>query len=202
MYKFPSHIPFRYLSDYVEGHLSISQRVQIEAHLAVCMTCSATVQRIGAGRDVTRAGGSEETPRTLIDRFRRLFRFLTRRSSTVPVRRPRIPAVLHFDSLQRTGPSGLRSRKPGTRQFLFRTAAEAIDLRIEPAGVAWTVSGQVLGESIARGRAILQSAAGTTEADFNELSEFILPGLQAGMYTLILDLESVEVEIEELRIGM
>jgi hypothetical protein len=96
---------------------------------------------------------------------------------------------------------GVRSGKPGTRQLLFSTGVDEIDLRIEPEGDSWTVSGQVLGESAAGGRAVLQSDMSVSQADLNGLSEFVLPSVQAGIYKLILDLEHVEVEIEELKVG-
>jgi hypothetical protein len=36
----------------------------------------------------------------------------------------------------------------------------------------------------------------------NELNEFTLPPVEAGTYKLILNLADVEVEIEEIRIGL
>jgi hypothetical protein len=113
----------------------------------------------------------------------------------------RILAALHFDSLGLAPAFGVRSGKPGARQLLFHAGVDEIDLRIEPAGEAWSVSGQVLGKATAHGRAILQGAESLSQAVLNELSEFTLPPVQAGTYTLILSLAEVDVEIEELRIG-
>ena len=84
----------------------------------------------------------------------------------------------------------------------FHAGVDEIDLRIEPAGQVWTVSGQVLGGSAANGRAILQGTSGISQTVLNELSEFTLPPVQAGTYKLILSLANVDVEIEEIRIGL
>jgi hypothetical protein len=114
----------------------------------------------------------------------------------------RILAALHFDSVGLAPAFGVRSGKPGARQLLFHAGVDEIDLRIEPAGQAWTVSGQVLGGSAANGRAILQGTAGISQTTLNELSEFTLPPVQAGSYKLVLSLANVDVEIEEIRIGL
>jgi hypothetical protein len=59
----------------------------------------------------------------------------------------------------------------------------------------------VLGESATGGTVVLQGDSGQTQADLNELSEFVLPSVEAGTYKLILNLANVDVEIEDLRIG-
>jgi hypothetical protein len=115
--------------------------------------------------------------------------------------RRRVLAVLHFDSVGLAPAFGMRSGKPGARQLLYHAGSEEIDLRIEPAGQMWAVSGQILGESITGGKAVLQGAEGTSEAALNELSEFVLPPVLAGTYKLTFSLANADVEIEEIRIG-
>jgi anti-sigma factor RsiW len=201
MNEFPFHIPFRQLTDYAQGRLPLTQRMQIEAHVATCVTCSAKVARLkqlmGLQTDT-----SDDAPLPLMTRVKKFFQDRAVRQSAASERRGRILAVCHFDSRQRTGSFGVRAGRPGTRQLLFSTGVSEIDLRIEPAGLLWAVSGQILGESVARGRVILESPLGTTQAHLNELSEFNLPSVEAGTYRLILNLENVEIEIDELRIGM
>jgi hypothetical protein len=48
----------------------------------------------------------------------------------------------------------------------------------------------------------LQGTAGISQTTLNELSEFTLPPVQAGSYKLVLSLANVDVEIEEIRIGL
>ena len=202
MNESPFHISFRQLSDYVEGRLPLTQQMPIKAHLAICTACSDKAARLEHLMGLMHTDRSEDAPLSLIARVKKLFRLGAVSQSTPSRRRRRFLAVLHFDSMKRTGALGVRSGKPGTRQLLFSTGADEIDLRIEPAGPVWTVSGQVLGKSVVRGRAILQSPVSTTQANLNELSEFILASVEAGTYNLILNLESVEIEIDELRIGV
>ncbi|HSL29478.1 MAG TPA: zf-HC2 domain-containing protein [Anaerolineales bacterium] len=202
MKNFPFHIAFHQLADYVEGRLSLSERMQMEAHLATCEKCSAKVARLAALVGAMRTDTGEDAPQGLLDRVKKLFRSRPVLQAPATPARRRVPAVLHFDSMTASGGLHIRSGRAGTRQLLFSTGVDEIDLRIEPSGLVWNVSGQVLGESVLGGKAILQSSAGTIESDLNELSEFILPSVQAGTYTLILNLDNVEVEIEDLRIGL
>jgi hypothetical protein len=95
----------------------------------------------------------------------------------------------------------VRSGKPGSRQLLFSTNVDEIDLRIEPEGQSWLISGQVLGETGGQGMVVLAGASGMSETTLNELSEFTLPPVQAGTYKLILSLATVDVEIEEIKVG-
>jgi hypothetical protein len=85
---------------------------------------------------------------------------------------------------------------------LFSTGSDEIDLRIEPANEEWIISGQVLGESAVKGRAILQGPSGLRQTTFNELSEFTLPAVPSGTYKLILSLTNVDVELEEIEVGL
>jgi len=190
------------LADYVEGNLPLTQRVELETHLAVCSRCSGELAELERLIGLMRADTSEDAPTSVIDRAVRLFRSRTKPKSASSDFRNRISAVLHFDSIGLAPAFGVRSGKPGARQLLFHAGLDEIDLRIEPAGEAWLLSGQVLGESNAGGIAVLQGAEGTSEAALNELSEFTLPAVPKGVYTLILNLTNVEVEIEELKIGL
>jgi anti-sigma factor RsiW len=201
MNRFLFHLPFDQLADYVEGRLAIPERKQLEAHLSVCVMCSAKVMRMQRLVELMRTDTSEDAPPSLIARVKDLFRSHHTPQSRLESARTRILAALSFDSLGMRRAVGVRSGKPGTRQLLFSTGVDEIDLRIEPEGDSWTVSGQVLGESAAGGRAVLQSDMSVSQAELNGLSEFVLPSVQAGIYKLILDLEHVEVEIEELKVG-
>jgi hypothetical protein len=201
MNKYPDHLPFHQLVDYVEGRLPLTERAELEAHLVACVTCSAKVVRLEHLIDLMRTDKSEDVPPTVVTRVKRLFRSRSVPEATSSGFRRTFLAVLHFDSMGLTQAFGVRSGKPGSRQLLFSTGVDEIDLRIEPAGQAWTVSGQILGESATGGTVVLKGDLGETQADLNEMSEFVLPSIEAGTYKLILNLENVDVEIEDLRIG-
>ncbi len=64
------------------------------------------------------------------------------------------------------------------------------------------VSGQVLGGGTDNGVAVLQSTADMNQTAFNELSEFILPPVQVGTYKLVLNLSNLDVEIDEIVVGL
>jgi hypothetical protein len=202
MNLFPKHIPFRQLADYIEGEIPLDRRVDLDAHLSVCDQCSRELAQLERMISSMRSDTNENAPASIVDRAIRLFES---RKAPVPESsdlRQHVLAVLHFDSIGLTPAFGVRAGTPGARQLLFSTHVNEIDLRIEPVDQSWLVSGQVLGMQTANGTAILQGEAGSSEAVLNELSEFTLPPVQAGTYKLILSLPNVEVEIEEIRIGL
>jgi hypothetical protein len=199
---FPDHISFGHLVDYVEGNLPLDQRVDLELHVATCSRCYAELSELERLLGLMRTDDSQTAPSSLIDRAKDLFRLRNVPTTPPSGLRSRILAALHFDSLGLAPAFGVRSGKPGARQLLFSTGTDEIDLRIEPAGQEWIVSGQVLGESAASGRAILQGPSALSQTTLNELSEFTLPPVQPGIYKLILSLENVDVELEEIRIGL
>ncbi|HEU0294605.1 MAG TPA: zf-HC2 domain-containing protein [Anaerolineales bacterium] len=201
MSKVTNHIPFRHLVDYVEGNLPLDMRVDLELHVADCSRCAGELAQLERLVALMRTDTSQDASASVIQRAVDLFRPRTVRTSISSGLHGRILAALHFDSLGLAPAFGVRSGKPGVRQLLFHGGLDEIDLRIEPTGEAWTVSGQVLGKSTAYGRAILQGAVSISQAVLNELSEFTLPPVQAGTYKLILSLADVDVEIEEIRIG-
>jgi hypothetical protein len=201
MNKFSEHLPFRQMADYLEGDLPLDKRVDLEAHVAGCSHCSDELTRLEDILELMRTDDNQDAPSSVINRAVDLFRSRTVLVPTSTGLRRRVLAVLHFDSA-RLGPAfGMRSGRPRARQFLFSSNMNEIDLRIEPTGQAWTVSGQVLGESTTGGVAVLQGVEGTSEAALNEMSEFTLSPVQTGTYKLILNLTDLDVEIDEIRIG-
>jgi hypothetical protein len=202
MNPFPKHIPFRQMSDYVSGDLPLLDRVDVDAHVAVCSRCAAELAELERLIGLMRDDLSEDAPPHVIKRALKLFRKRSEQKNASSDFRRRLLAVLHFDSDGLAPAFGVRSGKPGATQLLFSTNVNEIDLRIEPAGEEWLISGQVLGGETTSGTAILRGAAGARETSLNELNEFTLPPVEAGTYKLILNLMDVEVEIEEIRIGL
>jgi hypothetical protein len=199
---FPDHFSFGQLVDYVMGDLPLDQRVDLELHVATCSRCFEELAQLERLIGLMSTDNSQDAPVSIINRAKDLFRLRSVPTPPVTGLRSRILAALHFDSLGLAPAFGVRSGKPGARQLLYSTGTDEIDLRIEPAGEGWIVSGQVLGKSAASGRAILQGPSGLSQTTLNELSEFTLPPIPAGVYKLILSLVNVDVELEEIRIGL
>jgi anti-sigma factor RsiW len=196
-----SHIPFSRLVDLAEGRLLPDERAHLETHLAACSRCSDEAAQLERLIGLMRTDTTEDAPPPVIARAVQLFQAQRLPASAAPGLRRHILAVLRFDSVGLAPAFGVRSGEPSARQLLFSSEAYDIDLRIEPAGQAWIVSGQVLGESTAGGQAELHGVTGANPAALNEQSEFTLPAVAAGRYKLILHLADVDVELDELKIG-
>jgi anti-sigma factor RsiW len=194
---FSSHLSFERLADLVEGHLSPAEQSQVLAHLADCTRCAAEKAWLERVIGLMRTDTTEDAPPAVIARARRLFQ--TRVAST-PAERRRIPALVQFDSRQRPLALGVRSGQPAARQLLLKAEDCDLDVRITPAGTNWQVSGQVLGPDI-NGQVELQGEAGAILVDLNDLGEFSLPPTSPGVYSLILRLGDLEVELPPLEIG-
>jgi hypothetical protein len=141
---------------------------------------------------------SEDAPPAVIARARRLFR---PQAAPTPPERRRIPALLRFDSRQQPLALGVRSGQPAVRQLLLKAEDYDLDVRIIPAGADWQVSGQLLGPTV-NGQIELQGDAGILQAALNDLGEFSLPPTSSGVYSLILRLGNLEVELPQLEIGV
>ena len=145
-------------------------------------------------------------------------------SSHLNIEPRRIPAWLYFDSLQRPLALGIRSGQPAVRQLLFKAENYDLDMRITPAGADWRISGQLLGPEpngqveLRRAadrrdsfgcevqhrlpdRSGSQGVAGMVQAELNDLGEFSLPPASPGIYSLILHLGNLEVELLQLEMG-
>jgi hypothetical protein len=196
------HVPDRTLAEYSTGELSLLKRVEVETHIAGCSSCA---EKLVAMKDLIakmRGDASLNSPPNIIDRAVRAFQSKNSHSASLSGLAGRVLAILRFDSSGLAPVFGVRSGMLGTRQLLFSAGPDEIDLRIEPADQDWTVSGQILGKSPPGGKAILAGqSSDMREVPLNELSEFVITPVQAGVYKLILVLNKTEIEIEEIRIG-
>ena len=86
------------------------------------------------------------------------------------------------------------------RQLLFRAAELGLDIHVASTGSTWTISGQVLG-SDEGGLVALQGQVATSQVTLNDLSQFTLPPVTSGTYTLIVQLKDTVIEIPTLEIG-
>jgi hypothetical protein len=109
--------------------------------------------------------------------------FRSRAAEAEPSLLRRVVAALSFDSMQPGLAYGVRSGQAAARQMLYSAGDNDLDLRVQPVGDAWVVSGQVLG-ACTGGRVELKGTDAEVSAVLNELCEFTLPGVAAGDYTL------------------
>lgn len=196
-----SHVSFGQLVDLIEDRLKPGERAQLQTHLADCAQCSNELAHLEHLVGLMRTDTAEDAPAPVLAHAVNLFQTQPARMPVALGLRHRLLAALRFDSIGLAPAFGVRAGEPRARQLLFSAEAHEIDLRIEPAGAAWIISGQVLGESAAGERAELHGVTGDTQAAFNAQSEFVLPPVAAGRYKLILHLAHVDVEVDELRIG-
>ena len=195
-------IPFMRLVDLVEGRLGPEDEAQLRMQLVDDDRAAADVrwlERVVAAMRPSTVW-DEAPPEELVERAIRLFRPPSSSGSPNPLQRVR--AMLDFDSLYAPQPLGLRSGQPIERQLLFTAGELSVDLRIIPLGTLWSLAGQVLGPSTGGGQVALASAATGAEATLNELSEFMLPPVPAGDYTLTLRVGGVQIEIDKLQVGL
>ncbi len=192
------HIRFAGLVDLVDGRLSPADQAQIQSHLAICARCAAQAAWLERVIGLMRSDSAEDPPAYAIQRVLRMF---PPRGVPEPSRlRQRVAALLRFDSAQAPWALGVRAGLTTARHLLFNAEGHDLDLRIQPSGPLWEVSGQVLGPE-GSGQVELQGPTRSVRAALNELSEFRLPPVPAGSYTLVVHLADVEIEVGGLKVG-
>lgn len=196
------HLPFEKLADLAEERLPATERAAAQAHVSGCSRCSTQLARIEQTINLMRTDETEDAPRHAVASVLNLFRTRTAAAAaSEPSLVQRVLAALNFDSMQASPAYGVRSGQATARQMLFSAGENDIDLRVQPSGEAWVVSGQVLGECAGGSIRLEGTAATEVVAELNELCEFTLPAVPSGSYTLRLRLDEVEVEVPELRLG-
>jgi anti-sigma factor RsiW len=191
------HLTFEKIADLAEGRLLTAERESAKAHLSGCSCCSAQFAHLEQTINLMRADKTEDAPRDVLSSVVNMFR---QRAEAKPSLVRRVLAALSFDSAQVAPAYGVRSGQATARQMLYSAGDNDLDLRVQPSGDAWVVSGQVLGECAAGGRVELAGADTEIAGELNELCEFTLAAVPSGSYTLRLRLSEVEVEIPELHL--
>lgn len=196
-----SHIPFETLADFAE-HRLVPDKPAV-AHLATCQHCAQEFTRLENLVRLMRTDDAIDAARDVRARAVALFR---RAPLTKPSLKERLVASLSFDSLNMSQAYGVRSAASAAaltaRQMLFEVGDVTLDLRItENEESEWMVSGQLVGDDCARGRVVLQNAERTLETTLNDVCEFALPRVPAGVYGVRFDLETTEISIPDLRLG-
>lgn len=197
---FSHHIPFTTLVDLAEGRLTAEGSAEFEAHAAACSRCAEQKTRIEQAIELMRADAAEEVPDHLLLNAMSLFRKRAA-SPASPSGVRRILAALRFDSEQRSPAFGVRTGQPApARRLLFKAEENDVDVRIKASGEGWIVSGQIFGEC-SGAEAELRGEFDVVRGQLDELCEFTLPAVSAGMYTLRLRLGDAEIEIPDLALG-
>jgi hypothetical protein len=192
------HLSFALLADFAEGRASPDAAAQ--AHLARCRQCADELAWLADALQLLRARELEEPPPRAVSLTKALFR---QRAARPAPRRP-ILAVLGFDSSAATPAFALRSAGAAERQLIFHAPPYSIELRIRQLGERWAVAGQLLGDEPALapgGRAEILGADDGASAEMSQLSEFELPPVRPGQYTLTLLLGELILVVPALGLG-
>lgn len=191
-------ISLEQLVDLAEGRLSAAEAETLRARLVADASAAAELAWLQRVIGLMRSDDSEDPPLHVVNRALRLFR--SQPAPAQPGLLQRVLAVLQFDSLTAQPAFGVRSGQTGLRQVLYQAAGRDLDLRIVTVAAGWQVTGQVLGAD-EPGEVELRGANGTAHTQLNEVSEFELAPVPAGVYRLTLRQGELEIVIEELILG-
>jgi anti-sigma factor RsiW len=192
------HIPFSRLVDLADGRLGADDQAEIEPHLRACPLCASDLAWLRRVIELMRADGTTNPPAHVVAAAKRLFR-KPAMPGGLPARK-QLSATLHFDSMQAPVAMGLRAGAQADRQMLFTTADYLVDLRIVPSGALWAVSGQLLGADAGE-QVELRSPTRMARVPLNDMSEFALPPMPPGSYTLTVGLADLDITITDLELG-
>jgi hypothetical protein len=189
-----SDINYEQLVDLAEGRIASADANMVRQQIANTPAASelAALDRLV---QLMRSDKSEDAPSYVIQRALRLMR------QPAPERGGlrRLLALVQFDSYHQPLAAGVRSGPDAVRQMLFVAEDTELDLRIVPENGLWRIAGQVLGADTA-GSITLSGAEADHEVALNELSEFQLPPVHKGSYSLILRTGTYEI-VAEMEIG-
>lgn len=197
MNLFSSHLSYETLVDLVDGRIAPDQRAHYQSHLSHCQQCATELNRVQRLLTRMNRDTSRDAPPFAIARALQLFKPL----AVAPPERHSWLALLRFDSGLSPMPAvGLRSEQATARQLLYNVNEYDLDLRIEPSGATWSITGQLLGPT-ARGAVALVSAEQRWQEPLNDLGEFSFSTLAVGEYQLIVTLPEADIAIPSLMLG-
>lgn len=185
------HIPLEDMVDLARSLLSSAEEDAIRTHVAGCASCTVQLARVEHMLELASADKSEQVPSELVARAVRLMR--QRRAAPAPPTRQRTLAALRFDSARAPLALGRRGGPGAARQLVFSGEGQDVDVRIKASGASWAVWGQLLG-AVADGQVELAGPV-RVRTTLNPLGEFSLPPVPQGAYTLLLQLQDVEISM-------
>jgi hypothetical protein len=185
---------FERLIDYLDGKLTKEEGERVEAHLSTgCTSCAEARDWYVNVRRIAESDDSLEPPAWVLKRAVRIFE--AKRRPRLAERIGQVVASLVFDSLARPALSGVRSTETTNRQLLYRANDYSIDLQIAPSDAGADLIGQVLREGEAAFESVSNlhlrltgenSYTATTDA----MGEFVIRGVEHGVYDLLVELGS------------
>jgi len=194
---FSPHINFTELADIADEQSQPAAETRL--HLTTCSHCAKELHTLRQAIGLMRIDDVDNAPASLIKSAKAMFR--NRGANREPSRLARVLAALTFDSLTAKPAFGLRSGTTTGRQLVYSTEMADIDLRVSPQSGEWEIAGQILGSSESRGNVKLVSDTFSASADLNELAEFGFQSVPSGIYTMLVHLPELEIEIPPLQLG-
>jgi len=194
---FSPHISFTELADIADEQSQPAAETLL--HLTTCSHCAKELQTLRQAIGLMRIDDVDNAPASLIKSAKAMFR--NRGANREPSRLARVLAALTFDSLTAKPAFGLRSAATTGRQLVYSTEMADLDLRVSPQSGEWEIAGQILGSSESRGNVKLVSDTFSASADLNELAEFGFQSVPSGIYTMLVHLPELEIEIPPLQLG-
>lgn len=191
-------LPYELLVDLAEGRLPAQEAATLRTQLASDPAAAAELTALETLIDLMRSDQGEDAPEHVIARAARLVR------SPSPTPAPNllqpIIAMLRGDSWQMPLAAGLRAGSGAPRSLAYSAEAWDVDLQLDRQPGGWQLRGQLLGPELT-GSVVLNGGEAPITAEISELGEFALPPLQAGIYTLQLQLGERTIVIEQLELG-
>jgi hypothetical protein len=196
-----SHIPYEKLADLAERRLPSEEEKLTREHVTDCLDCDSQFRELERVVRLMCSDKAEDAPRDTLNFALSLYRSRADRPKQSLV--TRILAALTFDSAEMTPAFGVRSgTQTEARQLLFHAGDTDLDIRVTPSDERWIVSGQLLGdENIGEGSIELEGETAQVSSHLNDLSEFTLPPVPDGSYTLRLRLTNTEIEVPRFNLG-
>ena len=188
-----AHIEFETLVDIAEARANLETLEPAMSHLAGCSTCADELNRLKQLIVMMRSDAADDAPHDVLEAALKIFQH-------EELQLPRIVAVLTFDSLNAGRALGMRSFHTASRQMLYSAQDTDVDLRIAVQNEECILTGQVIRRDCLGGRVTVAGSTGSAETTLNDLCEFTLPAVPVGVYSLVVKLHDVEIEIPELEL--
>lgn len=188
-----AHIEFETLVDIAEARATLETLEPAMSHLASCSTCADELNRLKQLIVMMRSDAADDAPHDVLEAALKIFQH-------EELHLPRIVAVLTFDSLDAGRALGMRSFHTASRQMLYSAQDTDVDLRIAVQNEECILAGQVIRRDCLGGRVTVAGSTGSAETTLNDLCEFTLPAVPVGVYSLVVKLHDVEIEIPELEL--
>ena len=189
-------IVYNQLADLAEGRLPAAAAAALRRRVAADPAAAAELAALEELIALMRGDDSVAAPEPVIARAVRLMR----PPAPAPGPLARLVATLRGDSRQLPLAAGLRAGQGAPRSLAYSAADWDLDLQLTPQAGRWQLQGQLLGPELA-GSVTLSGGGASLTAPINGLGEFRLPPVEAGRYSLLLQLDTRQIVVEALELG-